>query len=90
MMQVERIYTHVGRQRPVFLAEGQGMAFVLEVPDGCRAHVAVTHDPVEAVKRGVALWERFEGGAHGVVRGVTALRAVVEAVQGWVVLRTGT
>lgn len=90
MMEITRVYTQNGRQRPIFLGHGAPLRFVLEVPDGAAAHVVVSHDPPELLARGKGEWCRFEGGAEGVVQGVSALRVVVDEVRGWVTLRTGT
>lgn len=86
-MRVERVYASEGRQRPVFLAAGEGVRFALEMPPDAVARVLVTHDPVESVRLGRALWEPFAGGSAGELRGFSAYRVFVEALgEGWVTL----
>lgn len=83
----EFVYTSTGRQRPVFLRpECRCARFAVELQDGDAVRVEVSHDPLEVVRRGGALWQAFEGGEAGGIYDATALRVLVDKVDGWVVL----
>lgn len=83
----EFVYSSTGRQRPVFFGpKCAQVKFAVEVQGGDAVRVEVTHDPVEVVKKGGALWEPYEGGEAGGVYGATALRVLVDRLDGWVKL----
>lgn len=83
----EYVYTRTGRMRPVFLSARCEMAkFSLEMAKGDRARVEVSHDPREVLVKGRARWFVFEGGEGGGVNHATALRVVVDKVDGWMSL----
>ncbi|RYG61710.1 MAG: hypothetical protein EON60_02475 [Alphaproteobacteria bacterium] len=85
-MRTEHYYTSRGRQRAVFLCPDETVKFALSVMDGDSAHVEVSHDPEDFVRRGKGQWELFEGGLGGGLFGVTAMRVHVQRVDGWVKL----
>jgi hypothetical protein len=60
--------------------------FSLEKAKGDGARVEVSHDPHEVLVKGRARWFPFEGGDGGGVHCATALRVVVEKVDGWMSL----
>lgn len=81
----EYVYTQAGPQRPVFLCgDGRVARFELDAGQG-DAVVMVTFDEPDVVRKGKARWEPCD--AAGGLYGVTALRAVVKAVDGWATLR---
>lgn len=83
----EYVYTSTGRQRPVFLDPACGLAqFSVDCGAGDLVRVEVSSDPREALERGGARWEAYEGGMGGGVYGITALRLAVDRVEGWVCL----
>lgn len=85
-MREEHVYTWTGVQKPVLLQTDGGVArFCLEVGAAGDAVVQATHDPVESVKKGKALWESLSGLGEGLY-GVTAVRVVARKVDGWMTL----
>jgi hypothetical protein len=81
----EFVYTHAGRQRPVYVQAGcQEVQFALLGGEG---NVEVSFDPPELLKRGRGLWEPFAGGSAGVLPGVRALRVTVETLENWAALK---
>jgi hypothetical protein len=85
-MREEHVYTWSGIQRPVVLQGGANVArFCLEVGAGGDGVVQATHDPVESVKKGKALWETLSGLGEGLY-GVTAIRVVARKIDGWMTL----
>lgn len=81
----EFVYTHAGRQRPIYVQPGcQQVQFALLGGEG---RVEVSFDQPELLKRGRGVWEPFAGGSAGVLPGVRALRVTVEAFEDWAVLK---
>lgn len=82
------VYTSTGRQRPVFLAEGCGLAqFSVECATGDRVRIEVSCDPLPYLREGRGHWELFEGGMGGGVYGITALRLAIDRAEGLVCLK---
>lgn len=85
-MREEHVYTWAGVQKPILLKPGADVArFCLEVGAAGDGVVQVTHDPVDCVKRGKALWDSLPGLGEGLY-GVTALRVMARKVDGWMTL----
>lgn len=79
----EHVYTRTGPQRPVFLcAECKEVRFAVEPNGVAKVRVEVTHDPPAATHQ----WFTYEGGDAGGVLYATALRLVIDDVDGWVTL----